>query len=29
MAAMVAIMDTILIEMSKMWKVIDGHKDEG
>ena len=24
-----AIMDTILMEMSKMWKVTDGHTDEG
>ena len=29
MAAMVAIMDTILMKMSKMWKVTDGHADEG
>ena len=29
MAAMTAIMDTILMEMSKMWKITDGHMDEG
>ena len=29
MAAVAATMDTILMEMSKMWKVSDGHTDEG
>ena len=29
MTAMAAIKDTILMEMFTMWKVTDGHKDEG
>ena len=29
MVTMAAIMDTILIEMLKMWKVTDGQTDEG
>ena len=29
MAAMVAIMDMVLMEMLKMWKVADGQTDEG